>query len=96
MSHLSFFWLETNNQHYIRAIQSNLCHSIKKSARNNNLTLPSIPDILLNLNILCKNPETTIHDVATLLIDDPVLTANIIRTANAALFNRRILFVTIF
>ena len=89
MSHLSFFWLETNNQHYIRAIQSNLCHSIKKSARNNNITLPSIPETLLNLNILCKNPETTIHDVATLLIDDPVLTANIIRTANAALFNRR-------
>ncbi|MEC6907943.1 HDOD domain-containing protein [Photobacterium piscicola] len=89
MSHLSFFWLEANNQHHIRAIQSNLCHSIKKAARYNRLTLPSIPDTLLTLNILCEDPETTVHDVATLLIDDPVLTANIIRTANSAIFNRR-------
>ncbi|MCD9493334.1 HDOD domain-containing protein [Photobacterium carnosum] len=89
MSHLSFFWLEANNHHHIRAIQSNLCYSIKKAARHNRLTLPSIPDTLLTLNILCKNSETTVHDVANLLIDDPVLTANIIRTANAAIFNRR-------
>ncbi|WP_297480095.1 HDOD domain-containing protein [uncultured Photobacterium sp.] len=89
MSHLSFFWLEANNQHYIRAIQSNLCYSIKKAARYNRLTLPSIPDTLLTLNILCEDPETTVHDVATLLIDDPVLTANIIRTANSTIFNRR-------
>ncbi|WP_373455467.1 HDOD domain-containing protein [Photobacterium phosphoreum] len=88
MPHLSFFWLEANN-HHIRAIQSNLCLSIKKSARDNRLTLPSIPDTLLTLNKLCKNPETTIHDVANLLIDDPVLTANIIRTANSIIFNRR-------
>lgn len=89
MSHLSFFWLEANNHHHIRAIQSNLCYSIKKAARYNRLTLPSIPDTLLTLNILCENPETTVHDVANLLIDDPVLTANIIRTANSAIFNRR-------
>ncbi|MEC6822679.1 HDOD domain-containing protein [Photobacterium piscicola] len=89
MSHLSFFWLEANNLHYIRAIQSNLCHSIKKAAHYNKLTLPSIPDTLLALNILCEDPETTVHDVATLLLDDPVLTANIIRTANSAIFNRR-------
>ncbi|MCP4956649.1 MAG: HDOD domain-containing protein [Photobacterium aquimaris] len=89
MPHLSFFWLEPNNHHHIRAIQSNLCHSIKKAARYNRLTLPSIPDTLLTLNRLCKNPETTVHDVASLLIDDPVLTANIIRTANSTLFNRR-------
>ena len=89
MSHLSFFWLETNNHHHIRAIQSDLCHSIKKAARYNTLTLPSIPDVLLTLNQLCEHPETTVHDVANLLFDDPILTANIIRTANSAIFNRR-------
>ncbi|WP_235869005.1 HDOD domain-containing protein [Photobacterium kishitanii] len=89
MPHLSFFWLEANNHHHIRAIQSDLCHSIKRAARYNRLTLPSIPDTLLTLNRLCEDPETTVHDVANLLIDDPVLTANIIRAANSAIFNRR-------
>ncbi|WP_305809742.1 HDOD domain-containing protein [Photobacterium kishitanii] len=89
MPHLSFFWLEANNHHHIRAIQSDLCHSIKQAARYNRLTLPSIPETLLTLNRLCEDPETTVHDVANLLIDDPVLTANIIRAANSAIFNRR-------
>ena len=89
MPHLSFFWLEANNHHHIRAIQSDLYHSIKKAARHNRLTLPSVPDTLLTLNNLCKDPKTTVHNIANLLIDDPVLTASIIRTANSTIFNRR-------
>ncbi|MCG3863110.1 MULTISPECIES: HDOD domain-containing protein [unclassified Photobacterium] len=89
MSHLSFFWLKHSRDHQIKALESEFCNLVKQSAQQNKLELPPIPDVLIKLHQLCNDDETTIHDVADLLLDDPALTATIIRTSNTVLFNRR-------
>ncbi|WP_305842040.1 HDOD domain-containing protein [Photobacterium leiognathi] len=89
MSHLSFFWLKHSRDHQVKALESEFCNLVKQSAQQNKLTLPPIPNVLIKLHQLCNNDDTTIHDVADLLLDDPALTATIIRTSNTVLFNRR-------
>ena len=89
MSHLSFFWLKHSRDHQIKALESEFCNLVKQSAQKNKLELPPIPDVLMKLHQLCNDDESTIHDVADLLLDDPALTATIIRTSNTVLFNRR-------
>ncbi|PSV22519.1 histidine kinase [Photobacterium leiognathi subsp. mandapamensis] len=89
MSHLSFFWLKHSRDHQVKALESEFCNLVKQSAQQNKLALPPIPDVLIKLHQLCNNDDTTIHDVADLLLDDPALTATIIRTSNTVLFNRR-------
>lgn len=89
MSHLSFFWLQHSREHQIKAIKSEFFVAVKHSIQRNALTLPPIPNVLLQLHQLCNSDESTVHDVADLLLDDPALTATIIRVSNSILFNRR-------
>ena len=53
------------------------------------LELPAFPDVVNRLQLLLANPDTSMKDVASLIQSDPVLTAKLLRTANAAAFNTR-------
>ncbi len=89
MSHLSFFWLKAENEKIIKGLESEFCTLVKETVKHNTLSLPPIPEVLAKLHTLCNDEETTVRDVADLLLDDPSLAASIIRTSNTIMFNRR-------
>ena len=54
-----------------------------------NLELPAFPDVVNRLQVLLADSSVCMKDVAALIQSDPVLTAKLLRTANAAAFNTR-------
>ena len=89
MAHVSFFWLKPENDKIIKGLESEFYSRVKAAIQKNRLALPPIPAVLVKLQSLCKSDDTTIHDVAELLIDDPGLAAHIVSISNTTLFNRR-------
>lgn len=89
MNHVSFFWLLPENQKIVKGLESEFCALVKDAIKQDRLILPPIPDVLARLFQLCKQEETTVGDVAELLIDDPSIAALIIKTSNTVIFNRR-------
>ncbi|MGF1757303.1 HDOD domain-containing protein [Photobacterium sagamiensis] len=89
MTHLSFFWLKPENEKIIKGLESEFCSLVKDAVRKNRLSLPPIPEVLAQLHTLCNADDTTIRDIADLLLDDPSLAASIVRTSNTIMFNRR-------
>lgn len=89
MNHLSFYWLPYNKENILKGLESEFCKLVEKSIRSNNIALPPIPDVVLEIQQLCTSESTTIKDIADLLLQDPSLAASVIRVANSAVFNRR-------
>ncbi|AUI85856.1 histidine kinase [Vibrio azureus] len=89
MEHLSFFWLTSNKDDLIKALESEFAKLVKQSISLGKITLPPIPDVVLRIQQLCSEESTTILDVANALLEDPGLAANVIRVANSVIFNRR-------
>ena len=89
MGHVSFFWLKPENDKIVKGIESEFCSLVKNAVRQNRLTLPPIPDVLAKLHKLCNSEDTTVRDVANLLLDDPGLTASVVKISNTMMFNRR-------
>lgn len=54
-----------------------------------NLELPGFPEVVNRLQVLLADDNVSMKDIATLISSDPVLTAKLLRTANAAAFNTR-------
>lgn len=46
--------------------------------------IPSLPDNIKEIRLLCKNPESTIKDISNAISRDPGLTASIIKLSNSA------------
>ncbi|OLQ74901.1 histidine kinase [Photobacterium proteolyticum] len=89
MAHVSFFWLKPENDKIVKGLESEFCSLVKDAVRQNRLTLPPIPDVLVKLHALCNEEDTTIRDVADLLLDDPGMAASIVKISNTMMFNRR-------
>lgn len=89
MAHVSFFWLKPENDKIIKGLESEFCSLVKDAVRQNRLTLPPIPDVLVKLHALCNAEDTTIRDVADLLLDDPGMAASVVTISNTMMFNRR-------
>ncbi|MCQ1060645.1 HDOD domain-containing protein [Photobacterium sp. ZSDE20] len=89
MTHVSFFWLKPENDKIIKGLESEFCSLVKSAVQKDRLILPPIPSVLSKLQQLCNNDETTVRDVADLLIDDPGITAYIVKISNTMMFNRR-------
>ncbi len=51
--------------------------------------LPAFPDIIIKLQKVLDNPDTNISDIAKLIEMDPILSGNILRVANSALYRSR-------
>lgn len=89
MAHVSFFWLKPENDKIVKGLESEFCSLVKDAVKQNRLTLPPIPDVLVKLHALCNSEDTTIRDVADLLLDDPGMAASIVKISNTMMFNRR-------
>ncbi|EOD77568.1 putative signal transduction protein [Grimontia indica] len=89
MDHLSLFWVSPDREKYLRAIETDFFQRVYRKLKDGTLELPPIPDVVVNLQRACNQPNTTVRDVATLLLDDATLTAAVIRSANSAVFSPR-------
>ncbi len=89
MNHVSFFWLPQNKQALFQSIENEFTQFLDASINNGKFLLPPIPAVVLDIQTLCTMEQTTSKDVADCLIDDPSLTAVVLRIANTAIFNRR-------
>jgi HD-like signal output (HDOD) protein len=89
MNHLSFFWLPKQNPHIIQMLENEFYEMVSASISSGKIVLPPIPAIVLEIQRLCTLEETTVFDVSESLLQDPGLTAVVIRIANTVIFNHR-------
>ncbi|EIN6339808.1 histidine kinase [Vibrio parahaemolyticus] len=89
MEHLSFFWLPNNKDKLIKALESEFAQLVEQSISTGKISLPPIPDVVIKIQKLCIEENTTVSDVANCLLEDPGLAAIVIRVANSVIFNRR-------
>ncbi|MGF1911383.1 HDOD domain-containing protein [Vibrio kasasachensis] len=89
MTHLSFYWLPENRALIEKGIETEFASFIESSIDSGKITLPPIPEVVTKIQQLCTQDSTTAMDVADCLVEDPGLTAAVIRIANSVIFNRR-------
>lgn len=89
MPHLSLFWLPQNKELHLKGLESEFLHLVTHSIQSGTIKLPPIPSAVLEIQRLCMVETTTISDINNCLIEDPGLTAMIIKVANSIIFNRR-------
>lgn len=81
MSHLSFYWLPETKHKLIQGLESEFAQLVELSISTGKISLPPIPDVVLKIQRLCLAESTSISDVADCLIEDPGLSAIVIRVA---------------
>jgi len=89
MNHLSFFWLPENKSALLDGLETEFAQLVEQSVQTGRITLPPIPEVVLKIQQLSTEEETSVYDIAECLIEDPSLTAVVIRFANSVIFNRR-------
>jgi HD-like signal output (HDOD) protein len=60
--------------------------NIKLSLKEQIISLPPLPESVLEIERICRNPDTGINELSVVVEQDPLLTANLLRTANSAFF----------
>ncbi|KOH05288.1 HDOD domain-containing protein [Vibrio parahaemolyticus] len=83
------FWLPNNKDKLIQALESEFAQLVEQSISTGKISLPPIPDVVIKIQKLCIEENTTVSDVANCLLEDPGLAAIVIRVANSVIFNRR-------
>src|SRR5215471_16201053 len=61
---------------------------LDRSLTDNDLHLPSLPEVALKIRNALANEEVSVAEIARLIGSDPALAARIVRIANSALFYR--------
>lgn len=89
MNHVSFYWLPHNRELLLEALEHEFAHSVEQSLSTGKIILPPIPKVVLDIQKMCTDESTSVFDVAECLLDDPSLTATVLRIANSVIFNRR-------
>lgn len=89
MDHLSFFWVSPDRDKYLRSLETEFYKRPVETVRVNRLSLPPLPDAILSIQRASKQPETTMRDIANLLMEDPSLCGAVLKAANSALFAPR-------
>lgn len=70
-------------------------NKIVESIRSNTLSLPSKPDMVATLQDVVNDPNVTVKDVSQILIQDPALTARVIRLSNSPILRGKVSIVSI-
>lgn len=89
MEHLSFYWLPHNASQLLKGLETEFAQLVEQSISSGKISLPPIPDVVLKIQQLCTFEATGISEIAECLLEDPGLTAVVIRIANSVVFNRR-------
>ncbi|MBI1173743.1 MAG: HDOD domain-containing protein [Sideroxydans sp.] len=66
--------------------QQPLIDKIYTLIERNELTLPTLPDVAINIRKLIDDPNVSADQIVTLVSSDPAITSQIMRTANSAPF----------
>jgi len=67
-------------------LEQKILQKLETKIKTNQLVLPSMPDIFLQVKKIVDNPSSNIHNIAKIIIRDPSLTARILKVANNALY----------
>jgi HD-like signal output (HDOD) protein len=94
MNHVSFFWLPENKNAISESIEDEFSQFVDASIGTGKFLLPPIPSVVFDIQRLCALKDTTVKDVTECLIDDPSLTAVVLKIANTVIFNRRNIMFT--
>ncbi|GAK83743.1 predicted signal transduction protein [Vibrio ponticus] len=89
MTHLSFYWLPENRALIEKGIETEFASFLESSIESGKIALPPIPEVVTKIQRLSTQDSTTVMDIADCLVEDPGLTAAVIRVANSVIFNRR-------
>ncbi|MEZ6036620.1 MAG: HDOD domain-containing protein [Planctomycetota bacterium] len=57
---------------------------------NSTIDLPTMPEVLVRLNEVLANPDTSAGDVAKVIATDPAVSANILRIVNSAYYGLQV------
>ena len=60
-------------------------HDIIEALQNDQLTLPSLPEVALKVRDVAEKDDSTIHDLTEIIAQDAALSARIIRVVNSPL-----------
>lgn len=63
-----------------------LLDRIKQAIATDQLQLPSLPDVALNVKTACESDNTTAQDIADVITQDPAMTARLLQVANSSLY----------
>ena len=67
-------------------LEQKILQQLETKIKTNQLILPSMPDVFLQVKKIVDNPSSNIHNIANIIIRDPSLTARILKVANNALY----------
>jgi HD-like signal output (HDOD) protein len=59
---------------------------LKLSIKQQITSLPPLPESVVQIERICRDPNTGINQLVTVVEQDPLLTANLLKTANSAYF----------
>jgi HD-like signal output (HDOD) protein len=71
-----------------RALCAGLVEELDRSLAENNLELPSLPEVALKIRKALADENVSVTEISRLIGSDPALAARILKTANSALFYR--------
>lgn len=57
---------------------------------NQTVELPTIPEVLVRLNSIMADPDSSVEDVAKVISGDPAISANILRLVNSAYYGLQV------
>ncbi|WP_087018805.1 HDOD domain-containing protein [Thaumasiovibrio subtropicus] len=89
MSHLALMWHTPEHQQILQEIDGEFQALVNTAIEEGRLSLPPIPEVVIRIHKICQADDSTIRDIANALVDDPSLTAYVIRAANSVIFSPR-------
>lgn len=69
----------------LEELEQQILQMLENKIKTNQLVLPSMPDVFLQIKKIIDNPSSNLDNIATIISRDPSLTARIIKVANNAL-----------
>lgn len=67
-------------------LELKILEMLHKKIENDQLVLPSMPDVFIQVKKIVDDPSSNIDNIATVITRDPSLTARILKVANNALY----------
>ena len=66
-------------------LEQKIFNMLQEKIKTNQLVLPSMPDVFLQIKKIVDDPSSNIENIAKVITRDPSLTARILKVANSAL-----------
>jgi HD-like signal output (HDOD) protein len=80
--------IQTSEYNEARALSAALVEDLEQSLVEDELHLPSLPEVALKIRQALADENVSVSEIARLIGSDPALAGRILKTANSALFYR--------